>query len=79
MGLQHALSILLLINIFNAYGKLTGDHICLTEKLYLANVTETYLKNVILRNYKWCLNFPPRCSFYTNKQISATRVVTPVA
>ncbi|XP_072395162.1 uncharacterized protein [Diabrotica undecimpunctata] len=75
MGLQHALSILLLINIFSVYGKLTGDHICLTEKLYLANVTENYLKNVILRNYKWCLNFPPRCSFYTTKQVSAVRVV----
>ncbi|XP_074039051.1 nimrod A isoform X2 [Leptinotarsa decemlineata] len=57
------------------YGKLVGDNICLTEESFLVNVTENYLRNVTVRNYKWCYNVPPRCSYYTVNRINDTRIV----
>ncbi|CAH1991075.1 unnamed protein product [Acanthoscelides obtectus] len=67
-----------LIVIFQSHiviSKLTGDNICRTEESYPANVTEYRLRNATFRNYKWCMNVPPRCSYYTVKTINESRVV----
>ncbi|CAG9864214.1 unnamed protein product [Phyllotreta striolata] len=57
------------------FAKLAGDHVCLTEETYPVNVTEWYEKNATVRNYRWCYNVPPRCSYYTLKRINDTRIV----
>lgn len=54
---------------------LSGENICETEERYPLNVTEFYMKNVTVRNYKWCMGFPPRCSFYTLKEMKVPHVV----
>ncbi|CAH1155108.1 unnamed protein product [Phaedon cochleariae] len=68
-------SLALLLQFIFTSGKLSGDNICLTEEIYLVNVTEYYLRNVTVRNYQWCYNVPPRCSFYTTRNINDTRIV----
>ncbi|KAG5891822.1 hypothetical protein JTB14_027784 [Gonioctena quinquepunctata] len=69
------LRIIFIIKFHIIYGKLVGDHICLTEESHPINVTETYERNITVRNYQWCYNVPPRCSYYTIKKVNDTRVV----
>ncbi|CAH1112350.1 unnamed protein product [Psylliodes chrysocephalus] len=75
MGMWQIIRIFLILKINFIYGKLAGDHICLTEETFLVNVTEHYVKNATVRNYHWCYNVPPRCSFYTVKKINDIRIV----
>ncbi|KAK9881007.1 hypothetical protein WA026_014350 [Henosepilachna vigintioctopunctata] len=55
--------------------ELTGDNICEVEESYPVNVTEYSWRNATVRNYKWCMGFPPRCSFYTFKRVRVPNVV----
>ncbi|KAL3276698.1 hypothetical protein HHI36_012068 [Cryptolaemus montrouzieri] len=55
--------------------ELTGDHICEVEERYPVNVTEYSWRNATLRGYKWCMVFPPRCSFYTVKAVQVPEIV----
>ncbi|XP_057671841.1 uncharacterized protein LOC130903635 [Diorhabda carinulata] len=75
IGLWNALLFFTLIEVKLIHGKLSGDHICVTEKTFLVNSTEFYIKNLTIRQYKWCFNYPPRCSFYTINKVNASRVI----
>ncbi|EEZ97747.2 uncharacterized protein NimA [Tribolium castaneum] len=56
-------------------GKLTGDHVCQEEQRHKVNVTEFFVRNSTVRNYEWCLNVPPRCSFYTTRLLNESKIV----
>jgi hypothetical protein len=56
-------------------GKLVGENVCQEEQRYTINVTEYFVRNSTARNYKWCMNVPPRCSFYTTRLINESRIV----
>lgn len=55
--------------------ELTGDNVCLQKERVPVHVTKTFPKNVTVRQYEWCLNVPPRCSFYTYKTVQEQRAV----
>ncbi|XP_063906073.1 uncharacterized protein LOC135124787 [Zophobas morio] len=58
-----------------AWGRPRGEHVCQEEHRFIVNVTESFLRNSTVRHYKWCMNVPPRCSFYTTKVINDSRIV----
>lgn len=42
-----------------------GIYLCFR---FIKNVTRPVLRKITVRNYKWCLNVPPRCSYYTDEE-----------
>lgn len=41
-------------------------------------MTEYFLRNVTVRDYKWCVNVPPRCSFYTLRTVIMPALVVSI-
>ncbi|KAL1491739.1 hypothetical protein ABEB36_012290 [Hypothenemus hampei] len=50
--------------------KLIGDHVCQKEIIVPKEQAKWELRNRTMRSYKWCINVPPRCSYYYNKIVS---------
>ncbi|KAF5275949.1 hypothetical protein FQA39_LY00745 [Lamprigera yunnana] len=47
---------------------LQGDNICPDVERFTTNVTQYVLHTATIRNYKWCLSVPPRCSYYIEEK-----------
>ncbi|XP_044731414.1 rhoGEF domain-containing protein gxcJ-like [Chrysoperla carnea] len=65
MWLEHRFDLFLTVLIFSDFIRtvicLTGDNICLEQERYVAAVRKPFKKPVHVREYKWCLQIPPRC------------------
>ncbi|GLV45364.1 Nimrod A [Carabus blaptoides fortunei] len=54
--------------------RFNGDHVCQHQEKYTVLVEKHYKKNVTIREFVWCANFPPRCSKYKIVQKDDVRI-----
>lgn len=53
--------------------QLIGDNVCIDQKEENKTVTVTYLQSEDVKEYTWCVAFPPRCPKWTTKMVTRAR------